>query len=95
MVWFKNESHIAWLNGVPVVTSPDLIVALGADGYPVTNPEIQVGSDVAVLALPAAASLRSLQAAEVLGPRHFGFDFGPAWEEQGGIEDAAPQDSAG
>lgn len=76
-VWFKNESHVALLGDRPVVTSPDLIIAVSAAGIPLTNPGIEVGMDIAVLAMPADPLLRSPEGLEVLGPKHFGFDFEP------------------
>jgi hypothetical protein len=73
-VWFKNENHIAWLDDVPVVTSPDLISIVDVrTGEPYTNTELQEGMEVAVIGFfnEAFANERGIEA---LGPKHFGFD---------------------
>ncbi|MEI7759357.1 MAG: DUF917 domain-containing protein [Thermoleophilia bacterium] len=73
-VWFKNENLLAWRDGVPDVTCPDLICILDGDGVPVTNPEVVTGSHVSVVAFPAAPQWRTPRGIETLGPSHFGFD---------------------
>jgi uncharacterized protein len=74
-IWFKNENLVAWRDGAPDVTCPDLICALDGDsGEPVTNPNGRVGQHLAVVGLPAPASWRTVDGLNVLGPRHFGFD---------------------
>jgi DUF917 family protein len=79
-VWVKNENMISWLDGKPDVMSPDLIynldpktgqalVGSGLGGYP-------LNADVAIVARPVlAAAFRSAKGIEMIGPRHFGFDF--------------------
>ncbi len=79
-VWVKNENIVSWLDGQPDVMSPDLLYNLdpktgravagsGLGGYP-------VGAEVVMLGRPAlAAAFRSPKGLEVIGPRHFGFDF--------------------
>lgn len=75
-LWYKNENLVAWRDGVPEVTSPDLICVLDRDsGEPVLNPRACVGQPLAIVALPAPAAWRSAEGIAVLGPRHFGFDF--------------------
>ena len=73
-VWFKNENLIAWRDGIPDVTCPDLICILDSDGMPVTNPEVTAGSRVFVVAFPSATQWRTPRGIESLGPSHFGFD---------------------
>jgi DUF917 family protein len=73
-VWFKNENLIAWRDGIPDVTCPDLICILDGDGMPLTNPDVAVGSSVCVVAFPSAPQWRTKKAIEILGPSHFGLD---------------------
>jgi DUF917 family protein len=75
-IWFKNENLVAWRDGAPDLTCPDLICVLDGDsGEPVTNPNARVGQRLAVVVLPAPVSWRTADGLKVLGPRHFGFDF--------------------
>lgn len=73
-VWFKNENLIAWRDGIPDVTCPDLICILDNAGMPITNPEVAAGSQVSVLAIPCAPEWRTPEGIATLGPSHFGFD---------------------
>ena len=74
-VWFKNENLMAWRDGEPDVTAPDLICCFsGETGQPITNPNHEVGRAVTVVGLPAAAAWRTERGVAILGPRHFGFD---------------------
>ncbi|HZL82564.1 MAG TPA: DUF917 domain-containing protein [Candidatus Deferrimicrobium sp.] len=73
-IWFKNENHITWLDGNPYVTSPDLIQAVDMHtGEPLTNTDIAVGLDVAVVAIPNP-KYRTKEGIDLLGPSHFGFN---------------------
>ena len=74
-VWYKNENMVAWRDGVPVVTVPDLIIIVGADGMPVTNPFGRMGDRVTVVGLPAPQAWRSERAVAVFGPRALGLGF--------------------
>jgi hypothetical protein len=75
-IWFKNENLVAWRGGAPDLTCPDLICVLDeAAGEPVTNPHAKVGQHLAVIGLPAPASWQTAGGQQVLGPRHFGFEF--------------------
>jgi DUF917 family protein len=74
-VWFKNENIMAWRDGRPAVTPPDLICCFADESSePVTNPHVEKGARVAVAGLPAAPAWRSAAGLATLGPRHFGFD---------------------
>ncbi len=74
-VWFKNEHHITWRDGIPWVTSPDLIMIADAEsGEPYTNTTLPEDVRVGVLAARADAKLRTPRAVELLGPRHYGYD---------------------
>ncbi|MCC7181686.1 MAG: DUF917 domain-containing protein [Acidobacteria bacterium] len=79
-IWVKNENMVAWLDGKPDVVSPDLIYNLdpktgyaisasGLGGYP-------VGTEVFMMGRAAnSPAWRTPKGIEVIGPRHFGFDF--------------------
>jgi len=73
-VWFKNENHIMWKDGVAFVTSPDLICIVRLeDAEPITNTNIKAGDAVAIVGKPNKL-FRTAKGLELLGPRHFGFD---------------------
>ncbi len=74
-IWYKNENHVAWLNGQPCAMSPDLIMlSEAASGEPYTNAELPVGAKVGVLVAAAAPAFRTPEGLAALGPVHFGFD---------------------
>ena len=59
-IWSKNENLLAWRDGAPDVTAPDLICCLsGASGDPITNPHHVQGAPVDVVGVPAAPQWRS------------------------------------
>jgi hypothetical protein len=73
-IWFKNENLMAWRDGEPDVTCPDLICLLdAASGLPLTNPNVPVGVAATVVGLPAAAQWHTPEGVATLGPAHFGF----------------------
>jgi DUF917 family protein len=79
-VFVKNENIASWLDGTPHVMSPDLlynldpktgdaVVAHDMGGYP-------MGQEVVMVGRPAPhPAWRTPKGIEVIGPRHFGFDF--------------------
>ncbi|MEM6899165.1 MAG: DUF917 domain-containing protein [Pseudomonadota bacterium] len=78
-VFVKNENIVAWLDGELDAVSPDYIYNLDPDtgestlgvgfgGY-------VVGEQVAMIGVPASAKWRTERGIELMGPRHFGFDF--------------------
>jgi DUF917 family protein len=74
-IWLKNENLIAWRNGVPDVTTPDLITLVDERGEILLNPcSDGVGREVAVVALPAPSAWCRVDGLALLGPRSFGFD---------------------
>ncbi len=74
-IWFKNENHIMWENDKPIITSPDIIVAVDAKtGEPYANPVLKVGDEVCVIGLKAREIFKSEKGIGVLGPRYFGYD---------------------
>lgn len=74
-VWFKNENHMTWLDGVTYVMSPDIIMSTDlSDGEPITNTNIVKGQRIAIIGASIGPEYRSANGLSVLGPRHFGFD---------------------
>jgi DUF917 family protein len=72
---FQNEFAVAWLDGAPAVTTPDLICVLdSASGEAVGTETIRYGQRVSVIALPAPPILRTPKGLEHVGPRAFGYD---------------------
>ena len=79
-VFVKNENIIGWLDGQIDAMSPDYIYNLdpttgrsimsnaGIGSYP-------IGQEVVLIGLPSADQWRSDMGIELMGPRHFGFDF--------------------
>lgn len=78
-VYVKNENIVAWLDGEIDAVSPDYIynlnpetgestIGVGIGGY-------VVGNEVVMVGVPAPAQWRSDKGVELMGPRHFGFDF--------------------
>jgi len=73
--WFKNETHLSWLDGKLYATSPDIICTLNSrTGEPVTNPESKEGDQVSLMGYRSEDRFRSEEALQVLGPRHFGVE---------------------
>ena len=74
--WFKNENFIAWKNGMPLVTGPDILTAIDLDTFePVANQASCVGQKIALIAIPIHAGFRHGAVYEAMSPRAFGFDF--------------------
>jgi DUF917 family protein len=78
-LYVKNENIVAWLDGVVDAMMPDLICNLdpktgdtifgeGLGAYPMNAEVVMVG-------IPNSPLLRTPKALEIVGPRHFGFDF--------------------
>ncbi len=78
-VFVKNENIVSWLDDHPDVMSPEIIVNLdpktgdtvygqGLGAYP-------AGIEVAMVGIPASKLWRTQKGIDVLGPRHFGFEF--------------------
>jgi DUF917 family protein len=78
-VWVKNENIVSWLDGKPDVMSPDYLYNLDAKtGDAVTSKELggyPVSVEVAMVARPAHPGWRTPKGIEIIGPRHFGFEF--------------------
>jgi DUF917 family protein len=78
-IYVKNENIVGWLNGEVDAISPDYIynldpetgestLGVGIGGY-------VVGEEVVIVGVPAPPQWRSERGIELMGPRHFGFDF--------------------
>lgn len=78
-VYVKNENIVAWLDNEIDAVSPDYIynlnpetgestIGVGIGGY-------VVGNEVVMVGVPAPDQWRSDKGVELIGPRHFGFDF--------------------
>ncbi len=73
-VWFRNENHLAYLDGKLVVITPDIItLVLTETGAPLVNMDIKVGMDVGVVAIPHP-TYRTEKGMKLLGPAHYGLD---------------------
>jgi hypothetical protein len=76
-IWFKNENHIANLDGTTIATSPDLISVVDGDtGEPYTNahPEMKDGRHLAVIVSSAPERLTKADALKFHSPRWYGHD---------------------
>ena len=74
-VHFQNEFSVGFLNGEPIVMTPDLIClvdSLSGDG--IGTDVLRYGQRIAVLALPGPEIFRTKAGLEAVGPRAFGFD---------------------
>ena len=72
---FQNEFAVGWLDGVPRVTTPDLICVMDAvSGEAVGTEVLRYGQRVRVIALPAPPVLLTPKGLEHVGPRAFGYD---------------------
>lgn len=79
-IFVKNENIIGWLDDELDVMSPDYIYNLdpntgqsiisnaGIGSYP-------IGKEVAIIGVPSAYQWRSKMGIELMGPKHFGFEF--------------------
>ncbi len=72
---FQNEFAVGWLDGVPRVTTPDLICVLDSvSGDAIGTETLRYGQRVSVVALPAPPVLLTPKGLEHVGPRAFGYD---------------------
>jgi len=74
-IWYQNENIVAWLDGEPFITAPDLICLFNEDeGLPQLNPYGEPGTRQSVICLPAPADWTTPRGLELFSPRFFGFD---------------------
>jgi DUF917 family protein len=72
---FQNEFAVGWLDGRPVVMTPDLICVMDAvSGEAIGTETLRYGQRVVVVALPAPPILLTPKGLEHVGPRAFGYD---------------------
>ena len=75
-IWVKNENILSWLNDEPCIACPDLITMIDKSTFePIIIGKLNEGTKVIVFGIPAPESFRSPAAIQLLGPKHFGFDF--------------------
>ena len=86
-VHFQNEFSVGYLDGAPVVMTPDLICVVDSvSGDGIGTDVIRYGQRVSVLALPSPAIFLTPSGLKNVGPRAFGFDL----EFRSVFEDGAP-----
>jgi DUF917 family protein len=72
---FQNEFAVGWLDGEPVVMTPDLICVVDSvSGEAIGTETLRYGQRVTVAALPAPPILLTPKGLEHVGPRAFGYD---------------------
>ena len=72
---FQNENLIAYADGVPVATVPDLICIVSTDdAEPITTELLRYGQRVAVVDIRCHPLLSTPEALAVVGPGAFGYD---------------------
>ena len=70
----QNENLVLWIDGVPAIMVPDLIMNLELDtGEPITTEMLRYGQRVAVIGMPVHDLMRTPKALEVVGPQAFGY----------------------
>lgn len=78
-VYVKNENIVTWIDGQLDAMAPDYIYNLdpdtGESTLGVGYGGYVVGEKVAMVGVPGAPAWRSEKGIELIGPRHFGFDF--------------------
>ena len=74
-ITLKNENMAAWRDGVLDIVIPDLICAIDTKtGAPVTNPNTQIGQQIAIVKLPAPEQFRTQKGREIFGPKYIGLE---------------------
>ena len=79
-IFVKNENIIGWLDGELDAMSPDYIYNLDPNtGQSINsnagNGSYPIGKEVAIIGVPSAYQWRSKMGIELMGPKHFGFEF--------------------
>ena len=75
---FQNEMLLASIDGVPVASTPDLIMVLDSEtGEPITTETLRFGQRVRVVSAPADERWHSPGGIALAGPRYFGYDIDP------------------
>ena len=72
---FQNEWAVGWHDGVPRVTTPDLICVIDSvAGEAIGTETLRYGQRVSVIVLPAPEILLTPKGLDHVGPRAFGYD---------------------
>lgn len=70
----QNENLVLWVDGVPQIMVPDLIINLDLEtGEPITTEVLRFGQRVAVLGMPVHDLMKTPRALKVVGPHAFGY----------------------
>jgi uncharacterized protein len=70
----QNENLVLWVDEVPVIMVPDLIINLELDtGEPITTEVLRYGQRIAVIGLPVHDLMKTPKALEIVGPQAFGY----------------------
>ena len=70
----QNENLVLWVDDVPIIMVPDLIMNLDLEtGEPLTTEVLRYGQRVAVIGLPVHPLLKTPEALKVVGPAAFGY----------------------
>jgi DUF917 family protein len=71
----QNENLVAFLDGEPVITTPNLICLLDCETYdPITTEYLAYGNRAIVIGMPCAPEWHRPGMLELVGPRAFGYD---------------------
>jgi len=71
-IWFKNENHLAFLNGNLIAYSPDLISIIDKDNCsPLTNTRLKIGDQYIVFVTKSDDKLKSKEAQKFIGKEYF------------------------
>ncbi len=71
----QNENLVAFLDGEPVITTPNLICLLDCETFdPITTEYLAYGNRAIVIGMPCAPEWHRPGMLELVGPRAFGYD---------------------
>jgi DUF917 family protein len=74
-IWFQNEHHVLWVDERVAAASPDILAVVDEDtSEPISNTELEVGRQVAVLGFRCAEAFRTGRPLAATEPRHYGID---------------------
>lgn len=74
-MYFKNETHIVWIDEKYIVSSPDLICTIDPNKIvPLRNDDIALENEIEVYMLPCDAVLKDEKIIKYLEPKYFGFN---------------------
>jgi DUF917 family protein len=87
VVHYQNEYLLAEKDGVPLVSTPDILIPLEREtGTPVTSESLQYGLRVVLAALPSPALWRTERGLSLVGPEVFGYRVDYASIKMGGVD---------